>query len=439
MEKEFSEIDVDLPVGTSWFVNRDENMKEGLISGDKSRFNDATIFSSVVNLTNSIIGSGILGLPYAFAASGWVLGYLFITLSAIATMLSLHLLSQCCTKVEHPASFYKVTEASIPRFTFLVDLSVATMCFGVGLSYLIVVGGLMPDVLSHFGATGSLTERYIWIFIGFCIVAPLSCFKNIDALKYTSAAAIVFVVFIACLVVSYALDPSALPPCPDDDGTCKGDTTNAEFDMSTVGRLGIFIFAYSCQMNIFPVVNELKNPTQTRVDYAIYWSIFIAFSLYCIVAGPGYHVYGDNVESNILSSFPKTNLTSVARIFVSVLVSFSYPLLCNPGRKSAMSLWAMTDEDENKAIEHFNFRFAVITAVFLFGSLGLSMVVTSLGVVLAVIGATGSTVVTFILPGAAYSVLYKTEGPLWKRIGALGLMGFGIVFMPVALIFTFIE
>ena len=74
MEKEFSEIDVDLPVGTSWFVNRDENMKEGLISGDKSRFNDATIFSSVVNLTNSIIGSGILGLPYAFAASGWVLG-----------------------------------------------------------------------------------------------------------------------------------------------------------------------------------------------------------------------------------------------------------------------------------------------------------------------------------------------------------------------------
>jgi hypothetical protein len=103
-------------------------------------------FSSVVNLTNSIIGSGILGLPYAFAASGWYLGYALITLAALLTLFSLYLLSVCATKVEHPSSFYKVTNASIPRATFLVDASVASMCFGVAVSYLIVIGGLMPDV-----------------------------------------------------------------------------------------------------------------------------------------------------------------------------------------------------------------------------------------------------------------------------------------------------
>lgn len=65
-------------------------------------------FSSVVNLTNSIIGSGILGLPYAFASAGWILGYILIAIAAIATIFSLHVLSLCATKVEHPSSFYKV-------------------------------------------------------------------------------------------------------------------------------------------------------------------------------------------------------------------------------------------------------------------------------------------------------------------------------------------
>jgi len=86
----------------------------------------------------------------------------------------------------------------------------------------------------------------------------------------------------------------------------------------------------------------------------------------------------------------------------------------------------------------YDFRFAVCTAIFVFGSLGLAMILDDLGVVLALIGATGSTVITFILPGAAYYVMHKNSGPSWKRYGAAMLFCLGCIIMPVCVTFIFV-
>lgn len=100
----------------------------------------------------------------------------------------------------------------------------------------------------------------------------------------------------------------------------------------------------------------------------------------------------------------------------------------------------MTDKDENAAAKYAKFRFIVITFVFLFGSLGVAMILDDLGVVLALIGATGSTVITFILPGAAYYVMFKDDEsqPIWKLYAAQFIFVFGCIFMPVCLIFVFL-
>ena len=76
---------------------------------------EATVTSSVVNLTNSIVGSGILGLPYAFAPSGWVLSYVLLAMASMATVFSLHILSECCTRVSAPATFYRSLSLSSRR------------------------------------------------------------------------------------------------------------------------------------------------------------------------------------------------------------------------------------------------------------------------------------------------------------------------------------
>jgi amino acid permease len=201
-----------------------------------------------------------LGLPYALAYSGSLLGVILVIISCVCGIFSLHLLGICAKKVPAPSSFYSVTEASVPRFTFLIDLAVAVQCFGVCASYLIVIGGLMPEVLSQFGADGIWVARQPWIFIGFAIVAPLSCFRNLDALKYTSGLSVLFVLFLTLMVFLFSVKAGNLDPCktdddPDDDGPCVGDKPLISVTSNTFRVLSIFIFAFSCQ-----TVSLLSDP-----------------------------------------------------------------------------------------------------------------------------------------------------------------------------------
>jgi amino acid permease len=66
--------------------------------------------------------------------------------------------------------------------------------------------------------------------------------------------------------------------------------------------------------------------------------------IYIVVAVAGYYTYGTEVASDILVSYPQTKILSAARIFISLLVAFSYPLQCLPSRASATTLWASCDE-----------------------------------------------------------------------------------------------
>lgn len=55
---------------------------------------------------------------------------------------------------------------------------------------------------------------------------------------------------------------------------------------------------------MFPVVNEMENPTASRCNAAASMAVGTAMLLYSIAAGAGYGTYGDEVDSNVLSSYP---------------------------------------------------------------------------------------------------------------------------------------
>jgi amino acid permease len=456
----------------------------------ESTFSKATLLSCFFTLANTIIGSGMLGLPYAYSASGWVIGTLLLMICGMSSAFSLHTLSLCAKKVGAPASFYSVAVQAMPSLTLVIDAAVAIKCFGVATSYLIVIADLMPDVMEQLGASGAAQDRHLWVFVGFTIVAPLACLRNIDSLKFTSTMSICFVIFLVWLVVLYSANIPGLDPCAavDDGDTCTGNTTAAKVDVHTFQVLSIFVFGFTCQQNIFGVTNEMAQPTQERVNKVIGMAVGLAFCVYMLVAGCGYHTYGDAVEPDILVNYPETYLTSVARLFVSLLVAFTYPLQCHPSRRSILSLlhhWdnyrhGMTDNDLPPAGKDLDvtkspmqggvqlsevseaavkvdthgpppvtggyqlsedgqrLRFILVTAFFLGFSLLIALTVTNLGVVLALVGATGSTTVSYILPGFFYYILFKDEGPKWKRNLALLQGCVGLVLVPLCLTFIFL-
>ena len=59
----------------------------------------ASTGSCFVALTNTILGSGMLGLPHAFSSCGYLLGFFFLVAGGLASCLGLHLLA--CSAVSN--------------------------------------------------------------------------------------------------------------------------------------------------------------------------------------------------------------------------------------------------------------------------------------------------------------------------------------------------
>lgn len=357
---------------------------ENEVDGNRVASNIGTKFSSYINLTNTIIGAGMLGLPYAFAKSGWILGSVLLFIGAITTIFSCHILSICASKVPHPATFFAVTNATVPKLTFLIDVAVFAQTFGAGCAYLIVIGGLMPQVMDQAGAAVAAQSRLLWVMVGFAFVTPISFFDDLTRLNFTSSLAILFAVFFILMVFLYSIPKaSGLDACPDKQ--CVGETNTWLLTVDVLRVFSIFIFAFSCQINIFPVVNELRRPSQKRFDFVIKYSMLTACAIYLIVAACGYKTFGDKVESNILINYPNNVWTSICRVSISCLVAFSYPLQVLPGRASLLALWQRFDKknidntyvalSENQA----KFRYYISTTLFVGGSLGIALALNDLG------------------------------------------------------------
>ena len=98
---------------------------------DKLRQEKSSILASVMNLSNTAMGAGILGLPFAVSQSGYALSAVFFLFFAAASSLSLNLGMSVARRLSPHASYYSLSKQSLPRITKLVDLAVAVKSFGM--------------------------------------------------------------------------------------------------------------------------------------------------------------------------------------------------------------------------------------------------------------------------------------------------------------------
>ena len=254
----------------------------------------ASISSCVYNLTNTIIGSGVLALPAAFATCGSALGSGLLVLFALFSAHGLHLLSlsaQIVADGNSTASFRAVAAAAAPRFATFVDLAVVIKCFGVACSYLIVVGDSLPIVAQRaLPDVAFAARREPWILFAAFMVLPLALKRKLDNLRLVSAASLVCCGGIALLVVSemFASDRDA-------------ETSYVVADFRTLKNLPIFVFGFTCHQNIFAVNNELRDPTRRRLDMVVVGAVALALAFYLVIANAGYATFGASIHSDVLT------------------------------------------------------------------------------------------------------------------------------------------
>lgn len=413
----------------------------------------ATIVSCISNLANTIMGTGMLTFPLAMASAGIIPGVITCVFSGAVAVFGLYLLTLCATQTQHRrASFFAVSELTFPRAAVFFDAAIAIKCFGVSISYLIIVKGLMPKVVRSFyhvltppstNPPPWILSGAVWLTLFMVFLIPLAFLRRIDSLRHTSYVALFSVAYLVVIVIScYFWPPSGTPP--------SGEIHLIHFTPTFVSTFPIQVFAFTCAQNIFPLYNEVKTNSQKRMNIIIGSSIGSAIMTYEVIGIFGYLTFGSNVGANIIAMYPSTSIfIACGQLAIVVLVLFSYPLQVHPCRNCLDKVFqwkyvqttvpAKTDNDEEEEEEEENeeeenglsemttLKHTMLTSAIVVGSFTIAYLVDDLQKVLSFVGSTGSTTISFILPGLLYWKLTRDDPSKSRALnwGALGLAVYG--------------
>ena len=376
----------------------------------------ATIFSSSVNLSNTVIGAGILGIPSATRNSGYIMGiFLFAFISIIAAY-TMHL-SMCVALCVEYSSYDALCKITIPKMKKVADLIVGFATWGVLVAYFVVIGDSMDLAMIEFlsdtnkrviifgwNSYDFWIDRYFWMVLYLIIfIIPTISLKKMDSLRFTSFFALFIFIVLMIMVILYWLvddfdacgndqrDDEVVDVC--NDGITAFPTDWAEF----VKTASIFIFAYECHSNLWPIRNELKVPTVTRLTKVSINTVIFCTVIYAVIGYAGYLTYGVNVDGNIINNYPQSRLVGIIRVGLAFAITFSFPVALYPARECFATLFFNKKPEELKWYTFYGMTYTmailgIITAI----------IVDDLEIVLAVIGDIGGTAIVFVFPALFY-------------------------------------
>jgi len=293
----------------------------------------AGLFSSFVNLANTVMGTGVLALPFAVENAGFIPGLIFLTLGAMLAGLSLYVLGAAALKTGDKQSFTTLGDRIRPGFSIAVEICVILNCLGAAIGYLIVAS---TSFQISFGG-----NRQLWVVVGTACAAPLALLRKMDALRFTSALAVVVLVLLGIMVILFYFAPSELvDPCADSGPNCRGrvDAVGSSA-MTIMSSFVVFTNAFTCQQSLLPIMAEMADPSPRRLVLLITMALALVLPLYAVFSVFGYLTYGDNVLSNLLDNYPNNGLTIAARVGVAIVVITSFPIQAFATRKAIANIY----------------------------------------------------------------------------------------------------
>uniref|UniRef100_A0A672PJ56 Sodium-coupled neutral amino acid transporter 3-like n=1 Tax=Sinocyclocheilus grahami TaxID=75366 RepID=A0A672PJ56_SINGR len=418
---------------------------------------------SVFNLSNAIMGSGILGLSYAMANTGIILFLVLLTSIAVLSLYSVHLLLRSAEVVGIRAYEQLGKRAFGHPGKILAAVVITMHNIGAMSSYLFIVKYELPLViqaflgLQHSSGEWFLNGNYLIIIVSVFIILPLALMRQLGYLGYTSGFSLTCMVFFLISVIYKKFNI----PCPFDgftnhtaenisiDGECEAKyfTINQQVRnclyyftlvvFQTAYTVPILAFAFVCHPEVLPIYTELRNPTKRRMQAIANVSILGMFVMYLLTAIFGYLTFYLNTEAELLHTYSKVDpldtLILCVRLAVLVAVTLTVPVVLFPIRRALLQL--LFPDKPFHWLRHIS-----IALCLLFIANLLVIFVPNIRDIFGIIGATSAPSLIFILPGLFYIRIVSTE-PMKSRpkIQAACFTALGFIFMSMSLTFITLD
>ncbi|KAJ2621928.1 hypothetical protein GGI26_003632 [Coemansia sp. RSA 1358] len=340
------------------------------------------------NVLNTIIGSGVVCLPYALHNAGFGFGLVMLCIIAVMSQFALYALV-VSGKRTGTAHFSTVTQAAMGPFGYhILNYSMVIDMVGTVILYLMLVGDLVTSLCNIYFPARQLTRAEIIIAVSIVFILPQLFFRNTGPLAKLSIVSILCLPYIILVVAVRA------PMYSNNAGP-----EFSFFGPRVLPAMGVLAFTYSSCHAAFPNYLGLKDRSVgawVRASSSATLGASIISGAFALV---GYLSFGNSAQPNILANFPDSdNYVNFGRLLFAVSMLLTTPMAFYPIRDTVTEMLKIDPSRYNVSrvweslCTVILFAFCAVVAV----------MITDLGLAYELIGAFSSSVINFLLPALIY-------------------------------------
>eukprot|EP01089_Gocevia_fonbrunei_P017196 TRINITY_DN5506_c0_g1_i1.p1 TRINITY_DN5506_c0_g1~~TRINITY_DN5506_c0_g1_i1.p1 ORF type:complete len:483 (+),score=49.10 TRINITY_DN5506_c0_g1_i1:26-1474(+) len=382
---------------------------------------------TLANLIKCYLGSGLLGLPFAFHQGGFLASFVVMLTVGVMTTHTMNILVNCKRKINaYDASV--VTFEDIAYHTLgkwgkkaVVSLLLFTQ-FGFTCVYIVFLGTTLDGLIEDYTSL-----QLDWRLIVLCWIPLLCLLANIQTLKSLGPLAIFANVCILGSIIIFMV-------------ACLVNFSNKvhhheKLEMEWYANweslpimLSVSIYAFEGIGVIIPAETAMKEPE--KFGSVLTTTMIVSVLNYTVFGLVGYLGFGSDIKSVItinLTTFARgsvgwdtMNLFVTISLMIAILITYPLQLfvvtdICEEamfkeGRLSVKNKWA----------KQIVFRCGLV-----FMGAGVAIGIPNFGLLISLIGSLGTTSLQFVFPGLFYLVL-NPHASRWLRLLALFYVCFGI-------------
>ncbi|KAJ4957507.1 hypothetical protein NE237_024618 [Protea cynaroides] len=377
------------------------------------------------NIIVAIIGTGVLGLPYAFRVAGWLAGALGVTIAAITIYYCMLLLVQCKDKLasdDESDEIHTYGDLGFKAFgrpgRYLTEFLVVLSQFGGAVAYLIFIS---QNLLSIFRNHHLSFSSFVFLLVP--IEIALSWIRSLSALAPSSIFADVCNALAMAIVVKQDLQLF--------DGLSERKTITSLTALPFAG--GVAVFCYEG----FGLTLALEASMRERRRFP--WVLAISFSgitlVYVLFGFLGYLAYGDQTRDIITLNLPNDWTSKAVKIGLCVGLTFTFPIMMHPIHEIIEGRLKKSDWFQNFC--HYpssggggreRFVVYVSRALMVLIAAVVASAVPGFGVFVSIVGSTVSALLSFVLPTTFHLMFCGRSMRSWQRALDLCILGCGLAF-----------
>ncbi|TKW31241.1 hypothetical protein SEVIR_2G092700v4 [Setaria viridis] len=389
----------------------------------------ATSAQTLGNVVVSIVGTGVLGLPYAFSTAGWLAGSVGVAAAGFATLYCMLLLVDCRDKLEED----ETEECYHGHYTYgdlgercfgtvgrcLTEILILVSQAGGSVAYLIFIGQNLHSIFSQLMSPAG--------FI-FAILLPvqiaLSFIRSLSSLSPFSIFADVCNVLAMAIVIKEDLQLFDHP-------FANRSAFNGLWAVPFTFGVAVFCFeGFSMTLAL-----EASMAERRKFRGVLSQAVAAIITVYVCFGVCGYLAYGDATKDIITLNLPN-NWSSVAvKVGLCVALALTFPVMMHPIHEIVETRFRSSFQKLSRNVRGAEWlglhssRILVVAILTVVASF-----IPAFGSFISFIGSTMCALLSFVLPALFHLSIVGSSMSLWRRVLDYVILLFGLAFAGYGLV-----